>query len=202
MVGHGAKKGNDGLSAAIHPVESGCENIPTEMIETRMPVRKLRFELVPNSGGPGTFRGGLATEAEWEALGSGPSSPLTDKRRYSKVEGLAGGHPAPYTNHVTVFPGTEEELVLGKRSDVDLKPGDRFIVGPAGGGGWGDPLERELDRVLEDVIDGYVTADAAREQYGVVLSDPKTIDVAATKEQRRSRLRAEAGAAGGADADR
>jgi N-methylhydantoinase B len=192
MSGHGGLKSHDGLSAAVHPIQAGCLNIPIELVETRMPVRKLRFELVQDSGGPGEFRGGVTTTGEWEILGEGPSTVVAEKRKSARVEGLAGGKPAPFTNSVTLFPGTEKEQVLGKKSDVMFEPGDRFILTPAGGGGWGDPLNRDLNRVVEDVAEGLVSVEGARRDYGVVIR----ADGSADKDQTtalRSRMRSEGG---------
>lgn len=186
MLGHGAAKGHDGLSATLHAVAAGCLNIPTELIENRMPVRKRRFELVADSGGPGEFRGGLATVAEIEILGDGASTTQADKHSAARVEGLAGGRPAPFTNSITLFPGTAEERVLGKAAGVEVRSGDRVLVAPAGGGGWGDPLSRAVGRVAADVKEGYVTTEAARREYGVVVGPDGIVDTAATRALREA----------------
>lgn len=172
-LGHGAIKGSDGMTALVHPVEAGVETVPTEVLEARMPLVVRRFELIPDSGGPGQFRGGLAAEKEFEFLGDGDAVSVADKAFHSPIRGLAGGSPAPDMNRLTWFPGTERELRLGKRSGIAVAAGDTVVSRSAGGGGWGDPLTRSVERVVEDVLDGYVSLEGAKRDYGVVL-DPVT----------------------------
>jgi N-methylhydantoinase B len=186
-IGHGAYGGGDGMSTLIHPIEAGAENIPTELAEARMPVIKRRYELVPDSGGPGTHRGGLAAEVELEFTGEGTAVVTAERSRVEDVHGLAGGRPAPYRNSVVVFPGTEREERLGKKSEIPIRPGDRVIVRPAGGGGWGDPRARDPDAVARDVRAGYVTRGEAERTYAVVLDGEGAVDVQGTAALRGTR---------------
>jgi N-methylhydantoinase B len=193
-LGHGATRDSDGMNALIHPIEAGCEAMPTELLETRLPVLKLRAELIPDSGGAGRFRGGLSAESEFEFRSDGLTVLLADKLT-SEVKGLEGGRNAPFTNSITLFPGTEREIRAGKVSDVPIAAGDRMVFRPAGGGGHGDPLDREPERVAADVLDEYVTPQAARELYGVVFSDEEeaVVDAEATAALRASMRRNGAG---------
>ena len=179
-LGHGATSSSDGLSAAIHPVQAGSESMPAEILEARMPVLKRRFELVQDSGGPGRFRGGLATSAEFEFRGDGVASIVAEKTAKDPPRGLAGGRPAPDTNAVWLFPGTDRELRLGKNAGVPILRGDTCIVQPAGGGGYGDPLGRDPALVAADVLGEYVSPEQAREAYGVVLDGSGRVDAVAT----------------------
>ena len=187
-LGHGATRSEDGMSGLIHPIEAGCESLPTEVLETRMPVRKRRFELITDSGGPGRRRGGLAAEAEFEFLADGAAVVWAEKARASTVSGLDGGGSPPEHNAIIVYPDTPEELRLGKRADLAVGPGDRIVARPAGGGGYGDPLEREPEFVRSDVENGYVSHEQAERTYGVVFDADGLVDEAATAELRR-RLR-------------
>jgi N-methylhydantoinase B len=175
-LGHGATSGADGMNALVHPVEAGVETVPAEVLEARMPIVVRRFGLIPDSGGPGAFRGGLAVEKEFEFRGDGEAVSVADKAFHSQVRGLAGGMPAPELNQLIWFPGTDRELRLGKRSGIALRSGDVVISRSAGGGGWGDPLDRELGRVEADLLDGYVTAECAERFYGVVLDQTGRVD--------------------------
>jgi N-methylhydantoinase B len=153
--------------------------------ETRLPVVKKRFELTQDSGGPGRFRGGLSATAQYELRGGGLAIAIAEKTRASKVEGLEGGLGPPFPNAIRIFPDTEKELRLGKASDVPVEAGDEIEMRPTGGGGYGDPLDREVERVWRDVRDEYVSVEQARRVYGVVV-DPDTgaVDETATQELR------------------
>ncbi len=194
-IGHGAKQGRDGMDALVHCWTAGIEAMPAEIMETRMPIVKRRLELMTDSGGPGQFRGGMAAEAAFEIRGTGSAVSACEKSFASRVEGLWGGWAAPGTNRVVFFPGTDRELQLGKKSDIAVAPGDEFIMRPGGGGGVGDPVDREVEAVVEDVKNGYVSLDEAERIYGVVFAgDGDEVDVAATDARRRE-LRAEGKAA-------
>jgi len=180
-LGHGATGSEDGLSAAIHPTEAGAENLPAEMLEARMPVLKTRLALIPDSGGPGTFRGGLAAEARFEFEGAGRMTIWAEKSKASTPEGLVGGKGPPARNTSLLFAGSDREVALGKAADVAVKRGDQLTVRPAGGAGHGDPLLRDPARVAADVREGYVSRERAETDYGVVLEPGTfTVDTGAT----------------------
>ena len=168
-IGHGAIAGDDGLSAAIHPTEAGAENLPVEMLEARMPVRKTSFGLIEDSGGPGEFRGGLAAEACFEFEGPGRLTIWAEKTTASTPLGLQGGSSPPARNISILFAGTDRERRLGKAADVAVDRGDVLVVRPAGGAGYGDPRNRDPAAVARDVQAGYVSRAAAAELYGVAL---------------------------------
>lgn len=180
-LGMGASHGKDGMNALIHPTEAGCESLPAELVETRVPIIRRRWELICDSGGPGEFRGGLSAKSEWEFRNDGIVNAITEKTKASVTRGLAGGHQAPFNNLLTLFPGTERELRLGKKSDIKIRSGDVFTMRAGGGGGYGDPKKRPLGRVLEDVHNGYVSLHEAERSYGVIIDQSSmTVDEEAT----------------------
>lgn len=188
-LGHGATRSEDGMHGLIHPIEAGCESLPTEVLESRMPVRKTRFEFITDSGGAGRRRGGLAAEAEFEFLSTGSAVVWAEKAEASTPLGVDGGASPPERNSMIVYPGTDRELRLGKRAGLTLGPGERIVARPAGGGGYGDPLDREPDRVARDVKNGYVSRAQADSAYGVVLDNDGSVDVPATETLREARRR-------------
>jgi N-methylhydantoinase B len=191
--GSGGRYYADG-SDTIHVVPDS-KNLPAEFTETRFPLRIERLALAPDSGGAGKRRGGLGYLKELRVLRDGYFLSVAD-RSILGCWGLDGGHAgAPF--RVTVDPGGPCERVLpGLVDDEPIPAGTLVRVETTGGGGWGDPLDREPDLVGLDVLQGKVSARAAREDYGVVVTvvDDATfeIDTAATSE-RRARLRAERG---------
>jgi N-methylhydantoinase B len=182
-IGHGAKSGMDGMSALIHPISAGIEALPAELMETRMPILKRRFELDQDSGGPGRWRGGLSTIAEYEFLAEGLAVTISD-RTTGQIQALDGGMPPPRLNTVVFYAGTDHELHLGKKADLQVQAGDAFINRPAGGGGYGDPRKRDPEAVAWDVLNDYVSREAAERYYGVAVREDGTVD-----EKETSRLR-------------
>ncbi len=180
--GTGALARQDGLSATSYP--SGVAGVQVEVMETVAPLIIHRRELRADSGGPGTFRGGLGQTLQFEVR--------TDKEflfsgLYERVEhpapGLRGGAPgAP--GSVSASGGVE---VKPKWSRL-LPAGTIVTLEMPGGGGYGPPEARDVTRVVEDVREGYVSLAGARDHYGVVL-DPRTfaVDVAATAAARTGR---------------
>jgi N-methylhydantoinase B len=161
--GTGARPTKDGLSTVGYP--SGVAGVPAEVIESLSPLVMLRRELRTDSGGPGTWRGGLGqltaftnrSEGRWAVSG------ILDRTRFA-APGLMGGKP-----------GAVGELVLddgsrpNPKSLTDLKPHQVVSVNPPGGGGYGDPLQRDPEHVRQDVIYGYVSIKAAARGYGVAV---------------------------------
>jgi N-methylhydantoinase B len=162
-----------------------------EFTETRFPLLVERLALAPDSGGAGKRRGGLGYLKEFRTLADSYFLSVAD-RSILACWGLAGGRAgAPF--RVTVDPGGPRERVLpGLVDDEPIPAGTLVRVETTGGGGWGDPLEREPALVLLDVVQGKVSEPAARDAYGVVLArgadgEPR-LDEAATA-ARRAELR-------------
>lgn len=186
--GHGATSTSDGMSGLFHPLEAGGSLSPAEVMENRMPVIVWRAGLRQDSGGPGQFRGGLSAEGEYELLGDGTTTVVAERSTSAAKpsHGIEGGLGSQFLNSVTLFPGTDKELRCGKRCGVSMTNGDRIIVQPPGGGGYGDPLDRDVERVALDVRDEYVSVGYARSAFGVVF-DPATkqVDREGTEELRK-----------------
>ncbi|HXF53921.1 MAG TPA: hydantoinase B/oxoprolinase family protein [Hyphomicrobiaceae bacterium] len=187
--GAGARAVKDGASGT-NVNQSNAKIAPVEIIESEFPTRVLRFELIRDSGGPGTFRGGLGIRREYLNLAEARFS-IRSAKHVIPANGANGGKPGR-TGDIRINPGTPDEKRLPTRyADYPLKAGDVFRLETPGGGGFGDPLEREAERVLNDVREGYVSAEAARDQYGVIVRNEDgrwRLDEAATK-ARRTELR-------------
>jgi len=183
--GYGGNSGHDGLT-------NGCSTIgiskspPVEIMEQAFPVLYRHYALREGSGGAGKHRGGFGLAYEVEILrGDARASFVMDHGRFGPQGALGGKDGAP--NTVTVFRGGEEHVPphLSKEQDIPLKAGDRVRVGTPGGGGYGDPRERDADLVLRDVALGYYTSEEASQKFGVVLSaGDLTIDREATDKHR------------------
>jgi N-methylhydantoinase B len=186
--GTGARSGKDGVSAMAFHL-SNCRTAPIEIIESEFPARVERFELIADSGGAGEFRGGLGFIRESRILADEVRfSMRTDKHAVAPV-GVAGGKDAR-TGACIVNSGSSEEKRLPSRfGDYILHDGDLLTLERPGGGGLGDPFARPPARVLEDVLQGYVSAAAAEAMYGVVLDAAGgawRIDEQATSALRKS----------------
>lgn len=174
--GYGAAYDRDGESAIVAPLDGDTYNIPAEIAETKYPIYLKRYELIPDSGGPGRWRGGLGVYREFEVPpGQEVGTIFTFERQLDPSWGLfdgKGGAP----NHVVLNPGTPEERRVNKLTDHWMGAGEVFSTRTGGGGGWGDPLEREPERVAEDVRHGFVSIEGAKRDYGVVI-DEESLEV-------------------------
>ena len=154
------------------------------------PLRVRSYRLRRDSGGAGRFRGGTGTVRVLEAVRGAMTCSYRSERHFTPAWGLFGGRPGAVWSTEVVRCSGEVEAVPSKRA-FTLAAGDELRILSGGGGGHGSPLEREAWRVLADVLDGKVSADAARSVYGVVLNlAAQAVDKEATKELR-TRLREE-----------
>ncbi len=185
--GSGGREYADG-SDAIHIVPNS-RNLPAEFSEIRYAVRVEKLALCPDSGGPGKRRGGLGYLKEFTVLSDAGVFSLADRSKLA-CWGVNGGK-AGGNYRIVLNPGTRKERALPALCDnVPVQKGDRIRVITTGGGGWGDPLRREVERVQLDVIQGKVTREGARRDYGVVIGPGERcpVDAKAT-ETLRKRLR-------------
>ena len=187
--GSGGRYYADG-SDTIHVVPDS-KNMPTEFIETSFPARVERLALALDSGGAGLYRGGLGYLKEIRVLEDATFLSIADRSILS-CWGLRGGRAgAPFK--VTIDPGGPNERVLsGLADNQPVKAGEVIRIETTGGGGWGDPLERDPERVELDVLQGKVSPSSARDDYGLILieGEEPRVDSEATKELR-AKLRAE-----------
>jgi len=181
--GMGASSVSDGNYVYIFPANGA--NTPIEIFESDTPLIVERRELLIDSSGPGRMKGGLGQREVFRVPDDqyAPMSPVNlgiqAGRHIHAPEGLFGGNPGARAQFlVNGVPGNPFGL-------TQLKTGDVVTIDAAGGGGCGNPLEREPEMVERDVLEGYVSIERAREDYGVVI-DPKTlkVDTEATKKQR------------------
>lgn len=179
--GMGARPNKDGIDV----IDTDVTNLmsqPIEATEIEFPLRIHRCHLWRDSGGAGKYRGGLGYEFEVELLrGRGTCTHRRD-RHYFAPWGLMGGQSAPTCKTVVIRSNGEEEEIPATMI-VYLQEGDRLILHTTGGAGYGDPLTRAPEKVLEDVIDGRVSHPAAVENYGVVINN-NTVDQKGTMELR------------------
>ncbi len=182
--GDGARATKDGASA-ITVNQSNAKIAPVEIIESEFATRLVRFELIRDSGGAGQFRGGLGVRREYLNLADARFS-IRSMKHVIPPNGMAGGH-AGRPGDIWINPDTEHARRLPTRyADYPLKAGDVFRLDTPGGGGYGDPLARLAERVLADVREGTVSAEAAERDYGVVLTaDGQAVDEAATARKRK-----------------
>lgn len=171
--GSGGRPSADGLDTVDVVPES--KNLPTEFSETMFPVLVERVALWKDSGGAGKNRGGLGYEKDIRMLADGKLALGMDRTRFS-CWGVEGGK-AGKAGGAIINPGSKEEkIIYGNVDDVVLKKGDLLRIHTAGGGGWGDSLERESQRVKLDVIRGLVSLESAQADYGVIIN-PSTLEV-------------------------
>jgi len=181
--GSGARPAKDGIDATDFSL-GALANTPTESIENEVAVLIHHYGIVPDSGGPGRFRGGLAARLDFEVFQ--PDSILTARgmdRFVFQPWGLNGGRPGA-KGDAWLNPDTPQAKRLGKITMLRLNLGDVFSVRSPTGGGFGDPLERLPASVLADVRSGYVSTRSARDDYGVIVEDDD-IDATATEALRR-----------------
>ncbi len=180
----GARAGKDGIEGISNPA-ANLSNQPVEMIEADMPVEVLRYGLVPDTGGPGQYRGGLSLIREFRFLAP-VAFVLRGDRRDHPPFGLEGGSPGAPSAHILLrADGTEQGLPTMPMESFNARAGDVFRLIGAGGGGYGDALQRDPIRIEDDLREGKVTAAGASRDYGVVFAaDGATIDQAATMRRR------------------
>ena len=186
-VGLGARPFADGVDVIYYIAQ---ENYPVEYVERDFPLRIERYAVRPDSGGPGFHRGGAGVIRDVRVLCERAELATRMENTLVAPYGVAGGL-AGRTGGIVLNPGTPRERELPALGDgIILERGDLLRFETCGGGGWGDPLARDPERVRQDVARGIVTARGAREDYGVVL-DPATLEIDKTEsdEERRRRSR-------------
>ena len=180
------KDTNDGLSS----LAVNYSNSPIEVVEGEQPVRIEHYGFRADSGGAGKHRGGVGMVRAYRLTGV-PDTVLqvrSDRQKFQPY-GLQGGHKGAFAANYLTGDSGERKQLPGKFMRTFLR-GELYEAILAGGGGWGDPLERDAQQVLEDVIDGKVTAGAAATQYGVLMvAQGDQVDWVAT-ELSRARMRA------------
>jgi N-methylhydantoinase B len=191
--GWGGFAGGDGQDGLINNVNGAFKDQPVEVYESKYPVLLREYGLRTDSGGPGAYRGGCGVFRVYE-LDAPARLYLWFERSVTPAWGLFGGRTAVGPD-VIVNPGRLDERHLLKVNALPLARGDVVRVQTGGGGGYGHPRERDPERVRRDVLDGYVSREAAAADYGVVLRPDLSIDEEATAVRRRPKAAAGRGPA-------
>jgi N-methylhydantoinase B len=169
------REGIDGIANGA----ANISNAPIEMVENQAPIRVERYELVPDSGGPGEWRGGMSVLRQLRFLGERATLQLRSDRRRHSPYGLVGGRDGSVSNNL--LDDGSNWTQLPTKFTRPLAKGQAMRHTTAGAGGYGDPLRRDPELVLADVVDGKVTPEGAKRDYGVVvLRSPWRIDADAT----------------------
>jgi N-methylhydantoinase B len=190
----GGRPWADGLDGNTN-MFANMASFSVEVIEAENPLQVLDYGLVPDTGGPGKYRGGMALRRTWRMLAEEGILQVRSDRATHRPYGLRGGSPGTPSRNV-LDPGQPSEQKLPAKLTMTLERGQVFRHQLAGAGGWGDPLERDPALVAKDLRDGLVSLEAARRDYGVIAAgDPPIIDAQAS-EALRARLRAARGPLG------
>ena len=167
--GFGARPNKDGINAIASGI-SNTMNTPIEVLEMSFPVRVDEYVLVTDSGGPGRFRGGLGASRTWTVLDHKARASACLERTKSPPFGLSGGKPGFAAKIWTEAPNGELGVAPGK-GGFDVPNGGQIHLRVPGSGGYGNPSKRDPNAIKEDVLDEYVSEEAAQMHYGVKISD-------------------------------
>jgi len=181
--GWGARPAADGLDGNS-PIAANLSNVPIEEIEAHEPIRVECYGFLPDTGGAGRFRGCLSLVRQYRFLEAEALLQLRSDRRQHLPYGLDDGHPGTPSSNI-LNPGSREERSLPTNVTTEIRKGDVFRHVTAGGGGYGQPLERDCARVLDDVLDSKISAEYAERVYGVVVGEGGArVDEVATRSLR------------------
>lgn len=173
-----------------HSLWPGFTNVPNEFLERYFPMVIEQYSTEPDSGGAGLHRGGNGIHMTYRFLSPGTIS-IHDDRWFVPPWGVNGGEPGKRARKILERADGTQIIIGNKVEDVEVKADDKLHFITWGGGGWGDPLERDPQLVAKEIIQGLVTPEGAR-AYGVVIAADGTVDNKAT-EALRAKLRVERG---------
>lgn len=185
----GARATKDGIDAITNPSQN-MSNMPVEVMEATYPIRIEEYGLRPDSAGAGATRGGLGVVRQYRLMADEAVLQLRADRYETRPYGLFGGEPGASSRNLLSSNEGAPELLDSKITRT-VRAGDVIRHEQAGGGGYGLPIERQLDAILEDVLDGKITPDYARQFYGVVI-EGKSLNETATEALRAKMLNASA----------
>jgi len=161
-----------------HSLWPGFTNVPNEFVEAYFPLRIETYETITDSGGAGKHRGGNGIRMGYRLLANGEIS-IHDDRWLTYPWGVNGGEPGMRSRKELIKANGERRMIPSKCDNIKVEVGDLVVFDTWGGGGWGNPLERDLEAVASDVRKGLVSVEGAR-RFGVVLDAKGKIDEAAT----------------------
>lgn len=180
-VGYGGSSTRDGEDAIMHLSEPGCRNNPVEVLEAKSSMIIDHYGYRPDSGGAGKFRGGVGVSRVYRFTAPTTGICLVYKTK-TEPWAIDGGNTG-LPNRIVLDPGTSREIIKGG-SYNRLNAGDVLANETGGGGGYGNPFERDPQAVAKDVRNGFVSAASARSDYAVAVADDFTVDLAATASLR------------------
>ena len=181
IIGQGADFSSDGDSYIMFHAAGASQNIPSEILESTFPLFVEKVELIQDSGGAGKHRGGVGSRLHIRLLAPASFYSFIEKGK-TPHWGFDGGKPG-LRNYALIQSKEKGEFEILKTSGVQLAEGDSVTVTAGGGGGYGNPSERAIEEVRRDVINGYVSVEHARQDYGVEIN-PQTLNVDVIATQR------------------
>ena len=182
--GYGARSRSDGPDA-VQSHGQNTENAPVEETESNYPVRITRYELVPDSEGPGEFRGGLGLRRDYMFPEEATFTILADRDK-AGPRGLFGGERGSKSVYALIKNNVEQHL--SSKTTLQLKPGDVISYRTSGGGGYGQAFNRDPEAILNDVLQGKISTNRARKHYGVEINlSSQQVDMTITEDLRRGR---------------
>jgi len=195
--GWGGMNDMDGASVRFDPT-GNCMNLSAEVAELCYPIIYEAFDLRKDSAGPGTHRGGLGARLQFRFLGDAELS-IETSRTLKGSPGVEGGGESAKQRLYKLSVDGESEVIGGIADNGSwhnpllaayrFRPGEAFCIETGGGGGWGEPLARPINQVLDDVLDGYISIEGAESSYGVKIdSETNTVDHDATRYLRNQNL--------------
>jgi N-methylhydantoinase B len=194
--GWGGTPFNDGMHVTMDPL-GNCQNLPAETAEMLFPVRYNSYQMITDSAGPGKHRGGCGVRLEVEFLGRGQIITMETSRTREGSPGVNGGGNASRQRQLRKLAEGDVQTIGGLDDDgnwypqmlgnVGFNPGEAFVFESGGGGGWGNPFERDPNLVLEDVRNELVSRERAADIYGVVINEALQLDADATANRRRQK---------------
>jgi N-methylhydantoinase B len=180
--GWGGRPFADGVDFCTPIFLDGCNQV-CELNEKLYPFLYKKYSYVPDHEGPGKFRGSYPVQREWEFLGEEGILQMRTERQRSQPWGLQGGHPGAFSE--TILRRANGEIYKMNKETITIRKGDSVCVITSGGGGWGNPLERDVELVRNDVRNGGVSVKRARDVYGVVINERTwEVDTLATNRHR------------------
>jgi N-methylhydantoinase B len=162
--GNGGRPTSDGVDG-IHINMTNTMNTPIETLEAYQPLQFKAYRFRPDTGGPGKFRGGCGIERVWTLTSEKATLSVMAERNKIQPWGLNGGHGGALGEFILVKADGSEEKLPSKVT-IEIHRGDTLIIRTPGGGGYGDPLERNHEKIREDVLNGLVSPEAAKKKYG------------------------------------
>jgi N-methylhydantoinase B len=184
--GSGGRPASDGVDG-VHVNMTNTMNTPIEALEAYLPMRFEAYRLRTDSGGPGEFRGGCGIERRWRLTSQKATLSVLAERTKIPPWGLFGGKPGALGEYMIRRKNGREER-LPSKCTVSIYEGDELVVLTPGGGGYGDSLRRDPERVLRDFLNGFVSVEAAERDYGVAIDEETgKMDMGRTRKLRSRR---------------